>query len=172
MCTNATKTAASLMSAIEPTLKSLLTFTGIINTPQGVAAIAAYDAALAALQNWKSGTASQNVLELIAAFQSVFNALPIPANVAVLVNLILGGVEAAIGVITANSPAPVGVAEDATAEETQAMHQAHVIADTTAKVQALVPTFKRSIFSSPASQYTKAWNAAVSNGGFDPALAV
>jgi hypothetical protein len=132
----------------------------------------AYNAALVALQNWQSGTAAQTVLELIAAFQSVFNVLPIPAELATLVNIILAGVETVIGVLTANSPAPVGVAGDATEEETQAMYQAHVVADTTAKVTALVPTFKRSIWHSPASQYTKAWNDAVIGGKFSTALAV
>jgi len=158
MCQNATKTAATLMAAIEPTLKALLTFTGLINTPQGIAAMNAYNAALVALQNWQSGTAAQTVLELIAAFQSVFNVLPIPAELATLVNIILAGVETVIGVLTANSPAPVGVGGHA---ETQAMHQAFVAADASAKVAVLVPGFQRSIFHSPESQYNKEWNNAV-----------
>ena len=54
MCKNATKTAASLMAAIEPTIKSLLAATGQLNTPNGVAAMNAYDAALAAIQAWQS----------------------------------------------------------------------------------------------------------------------
>ena len=167
MCTNATKTAASLMAAIEPTLKSLLTATGQINTPEGQAAIKAYDAALAAIQAWQSGTTAQNVLELIGDFQTVFNALPMPATVSMFVNIILAGIETVIGVLTANSPAPAppvavpAAAEAATAEETQGMHVAHVIANTTAKVTELVPGFKRSIWHSAAVQYKNAWNEAV-----------
>ncbi|MGA9668391.1 MAG: hypothetical protein WBQ94_04240 [Terracidiphilus sp.] len=173
MCTNAAKTVASLMAAIEPTLKSILTFTNLINTPDGKAAIAAYDAALGAVEGWQSGTTAQNVLQLIGDFQTVFNAIPFPATVSALVNIILAGIETVIGVLTANSPAPapVAAAGDATAEETQAMHQAHVAADTASKVTALVPGFKRNIFRSPASQYKKAWNDAVAQEQL-PALKV
>jgi hypothetical protein len=173
MCQNATKTAATLMAAIEPTIKSLLTLTGQANTPNGIAAINAYDDALVALQNWQSGTAAQNVLELITAFQTVYNSLPIPSEYLVLGNIILAGIETVIGVVTANSPAPVAHA-DATAswEERQAMHQAAVSADTSAKVQALVPGFKRSIWHTPAHQYNEAWNKAVVAGGFPATLQV
>jgi hypothetical protein len=175
MCTNAQKTAASLMAAIEPTLKSLLSFTDLLDTPDGQAAIKAYDAALVALQGWQSGTTAQNVLQLIGDFQTVFNALPLPSTVSTLVNLILAGVETVIGVITANSPALAPAVkpasgERATVEETVAMHQAHVIADTTAKVTALVPGFKRSIWHSPASQYKSHWNDAIAKGNFPDVL--
>jgi hypothetical protein len=176
MCQNATKTAASLMAAIEPTIKSLLTEANLLNTPDGIAAMNAYDAALAALQVWKSGTTAQNVLELIGDFQTVFNTLPIPAQYLTLTNIILAGIETVIGVLTANSPAPP--VDDVTAasatvagpDELQAMHQAAVAADTTAKVQALVPGFKHSIWHSPESQYKKAWNGAVDSGGFPATL--
>ena len=167
MCVNATKTAASLMAAIEPTIKSLLTETNLISTPEGIAAMKAYDAALLALQSWKSGTTAQNVLQLIGDFQTVFNALPLPTTVSVLANIILAGIETVIGVLTANSPAPAApVGASLAAEDAQAFHQAHVAAETSAKVAVLVPGFKRSIFHSPESQYTKAWNGAVASGGF------
>ena len=175
MCQNATKTAANLMAAIEPTLKSLLTYTGLINTPDGIAAIAAYDAALAALQGWTSGTAAQNVLELIGDFQTVFAALPLPATVVTLANIILAGVEAVIAVIAANSPAPApapATVLDATPEEVQAGHQAQVVEDATAKIQKLVPGFKRSIWHSAATQYKNAWNNAVTAGKFPTAILV
>jgi hypothetical protein len=155
------KTAAGVMAAIEPTLKSLLTATGLINTPQGVAAIAAYNAALTALQNWQSGTVAQNVLELLGAFQAVFNTIPMPANVSMFANIILAGIETVIGIVTGNSPAPAAPAGVTAHEETQAMYAAHVAVETATKVQVLVPSFKRSIFHSPESQYKKAWNAAV-----------
>ena len=175
MCQNATKTAASLMLAIEPTIKSLLSLTGQTNTPEGIAAINAYNAALAALQNWVSGTPAQTILELLAAFQSVFNTLPLPTTFTALANIILAGIETVIGVLTANSPAPVVAAPagaDATPEETQAAHVAHSIADTTAKVQVLVPGFKRSIWHSAATQYNNAWNSAVDAGGFPQGIKV
>jgi len=112
MCTNATKTAASLMAAIEPTLKSILTFTNLINTPQGQDAIKAYE-----MRPWRRCRHGR-----------------------------------------------------ASPEESHAMHQAHVIADTTAKVTTLVPGFKRSIWHSPASQYAKAWNEGVTSSGLPDEL--
>jgi hypothetical protein len=138
MCKNATKTAAALMAAIEPTIKSLL------------AAMNAYDAALLAVQNWTPGTTAQNVLQLMNAFTAVFDTLPLPPNVALYVNIITAGITAVIAILTANSPAPVTVGAH---EETQAMHQAAVAADAAAKVQVLV-------FHSPESQYNTAWNNA------------
>lgn len=175
MCTNAVKTAASLMQAIEPTLKSLLMYANVINTPEGQAAIDAYNAALAAVQGWKQGTATQNVLQIIGDFQEVFNALPLQSNVMQLANIILAGVETVIGVITANSPAPaaahmMAAEEQASHEEVQAMHAEAVIAHTTGKVQTLVPGFQRSIWKKPEKQYKDTWNKAVEEGKFPESL--
>jgi hypothetical protein len=171
MCKDARSTAVALMTAVEPTLKSLLSFLGQTNTTAGRAVITAYDAALAALQDWTQGTTAENVLELITDFQNAFNALtqaiPLPPGVSTLVNVILAGIEAVIGVIAANSPAPAAPAgATATPEEATAAHQAAVAHDTEAKVTTLVPTFKRSIWHSAASQYKSTWNKAIDSGGF------
>lgn len=177
MCKNATATAASLMKAIEPTIQSILTLTGQANTQAGLAAIAAYNAALTALENWQSGTDATEVLELIGALQpalnAVFTAVPISPEIQALINVIFAGIETVTGVLTANSPAPAAeVTEGATATEaeSQEIHAIHVAADTAAKVQTLVPGFERSIFHSPESQYKSAWNKAIDAGGF-PATA-
>lgn len=174
MCQKAAATAASLMAAIEPTIVSLLTIENLNNTPNGISAISAYKAALLALQNWKQGTTAQNVLQLIGDFQTVFNTLPIPPGDAALANIILAGVEAVIGVITANSPQPSPAPASATAdaEESYAAYQAQVAVDTEAKVAALVPTFKRSIWHSAAHQYKTTWNDAFTSGGFPHILKV
>jgi hypothetical protein len=169
MCQNANKTVAALMAAIEPTLKSLLTFAGIAGTTEAQAAIAAYDAALTAVQNWQSGTTAQNVLELIGDFQTVFASLPLPPTVEALTNIILAGIETVIGVLTANSPAPAAPQGTVGAEE-QGMHQAAVAADTVQKVHALVPGIKLSRFHAADVQYKKAWNDAVASGGFPETL--
>ena len=116
MCTNAVKTAASLMEAIEPTIKSLLTETGLINTPAAQTALTEYDDALTAIQNWQSGTPAQEALEAIGIFQTAFNALPLPATVETLTNIVLAGIETVIGVLTANSPAPAAPAAPKAAE--------------------------------------------------------
>jgi hypothetical protein len=161
MCKNATKTAAALMDAIEPTIKSLLAATGQLNTPDGIAAMNAYDAALAAVEAWQSGTTAQNVLELINAFTAVFNTLPLPENVKLYVNIIEAGITAVIAILTANSPAPASDDENA-----QAMHQAHVAAEAAVKVNAILPGVKFSVRKSvlpgqsPADQYNKAWDNA------------
>jgi hypothetical protein len=87
--------------------------------------------------------------------------------------VIFAGIEAVIGVITANSPAPAAPAgSTASADDLQALHQADVAVNTQAKVQSLVPGFKRSIWHSPESQYKTAWNNAVDAGGFPYTLKV
>ena len=172
MCRNATKTAASLMAAIKPTIVSLLTISGIANTPNGIAAMKAYDAALVALQSWQPGNPAENVLQLIADFQQVFNVLPIPGQYMTLVNIILAGLQAVIGVIMANSPAPAAPEGMAPHPEAQAMHAVHVAAETSEKVAELVPGFRRSIWHSPESQYSHTWDKAVIAGGFPEELKV
>jgi hypothetical protein len=123
MCKNATATAAALMTAIEPDLKSLLNLLGIGSTPDGQAAITAYDAALAQVKAWVPGTTAQTVVEAINAFTEVFNVLPIPADAKTLVNLVVSGVDAVIAVLTANSPAPTTASE--TPEVSAAAQQIH-----------------------------------------------
>ncbi len=166
MCTNAAKTAANLMAAIEPTIKSLLTLTNLITTPAGIAVIAAYDAALVALQGWKSGTVADEILELLGDFQTAFSALPLPANVITLTNIILGGIEAVIAVITANSPAPASADSTVDAEDVQVTHQVVTATEAMAKIHALIPGIKLDRHSNVVTQYDNAWNSAVSDGGF------
>ena len=173
MCQNASKTAATLMAAIEPTIKSLLTVTNLINTPNGIAAIAAYDAALLAVQGWQSGTSAQDVLQLIADFQTIFNTLPLPANVQTLTNIVLGGIEAVIAVLVANSPAPAAPAgSTAEPEDLQITHQVVTATEAMVKVHALIPGIKLNRHGSTVDQYNKAWNSAVDAGGFAQTLKV
>ena len=134
MCQNAEKTAAELMQEIEPTLVSLLELEGIANTPDGQAAINAYNAALTAVQNWVPGTTSQTVVQLINAFTAVFDTLPIPTEAIGLENLIAAGVVTVITVITANSPTTAATSaseQGASAEEIAKVQEigAHEIAN-------------------------------------------
>jgi hypothetical protein len=168
MCQNAAKTAGGVMAAIEPELKSLLAATGQLNTPNGIAAINAYEAADQVLLAWKSGTNAQNVIQVIGAFTTVFNTLPIPDNYKLYADIISAGIVTVIGIVTGNSPAPAPAAGITAHEDAQAMYQAQVVADTVAKVKVLVPSFRfesTSAFSwfhhSPESQSKSAWNHTV-----------
>ena len=186
MCTNAAKTAGNLMAAEEPTLVSLLTESGLVNTPDGISAVTAYNAAEAALESWKSGTDAQNILELIGAAQSIITVLPIPPLYATLVNLVLGGIAAAVGIITANSPAPAPTAADGAVTPqitaaAQTFHAHAVGANTEATVEALAGV-KVSFWDKAraaagdtnvaAGRYKSEWNKAVDTGGFDQTLKV
>jgi hypothetical protein len=164
MCKQAAQTAGAVLGAVEPELTALLTAEGIATTPAGEAALAAYKSAVTSLDDWQSGTPAQEAIQALDDFQAAFNVLPFPPTVTVFENIIEAAIVTVIGILTANSPAPANdtTAEPtASAEETVAAHQAFVAADTTAKVQALVPTFKRSIFHSPAWQVKNEWNKAV-----------
>jgi hypothetical protein len=178
MCQNAAATAASLLKAEEPSLKALLSYLDQTNTPAGIGVVTAFDAAVTSLQNWKSGTPAQNVLQLIGDFVTGFDALaaslPLPPNVVLLVDVISAGVQAAIGIVTANSPipTPAPASANASSDESVAAYQAQVASETEAKVAALVPNFHRSIWHSAAHQYKNVWNNAVTSGGFPPAMKI
>lgn len=168
MCQNAQKTIINLMAELEPSLIALGNAAGLNNNPDFQTAIKAYNTALTAVENWKSGTPAQDVIQVIQALEAAVQILPIPPQYQVLVNIILAGIATVIGVLSANSPAPIPVPSagaDATPEETQAQHQAEVIHETTVKVQHLVPSFKRSIWHSAATQYKKTWNEKASDLG-------
>jgi hypothetical protein len=162
------------MAAIEPTLKSVLSLLGQADTPEGKAAILAFDAALVAVREWKNGTPAENVIQAMTDFQNAFNAVVEPLGldpkIQLLVNVVLAGVETVIGILLANSPAPQAPAGLKAHSETQAMHQSAVIAHTTLRVKTLVPSFKRSIWHSPESQYKSTWNHAVAEGEFPDTL--
>jgi hypothetical protein len=160
MCQNAVASAGAVLKAEEPTLVALLTALGLNTTPNGIAAVNAFDAAVTAVENWKQGTSAQTALQLIGDFQTVFATIPLPSNVSLLANVILAGVSAAIGILTANSPAPVAPAGTVAAPEPQALHQALVAHDTVVKIHELVPGIKLTRFHSAAHQYNEAWNDA------------
>jgi len=164
MCKNATSTAASLMNTVEPMIINLLTLEGLATTPDGVAAINAFNAAKTALSNWTSGSTATVVVETMNAFTAVFQTLPLPADAKGLESVILAIIESIIGVLTANSPAPAPVTTEivsASTEEIQAAHVNTVVNDTTAKVTTLLPEFKRSIWKSASHQAKDEWNKAV-----------
>lgn len=160
MCKNASSTVAALMAAIEPTLVNLLTVLGIADTTQGQAAITAYNAALQAVEDWKSGTTSQDVIQVINAFTAVLDTLPIPEDAKGFADVISAGIVVVIGILTGNSPA----AADAEAQK-------KVQSDAIAKVQVLVPGYKESLWDKAraalgdhtiaAKEYNGAWDKEV-----------
>lgn len=175
MCTNAEKTIDNLLIAEEPTVKILLTDANLINTPTGTVVINEYSAILTALAGWTPGTPAQEVIEVINDFQAGLDALPIPETFLVLENVIEAGVVTAIGLLTANSPAPQappqgGAGVDAAfAASYQTLHAHAAAADAEAKVTALTG-FKPSVFDKAraalgdthvaAKHYTAVWDKA------------
>lgn len=181
MCQNAQKSAISLMSAIEPTLTELFTQTGIAGTTVAQTVVSEYDAALTAVENWTSGTAAQDAIQVINAFESgvstLTTAIPSLASVGDLVNIILAGIATVIAVLTANSPADTTddnstVETAADPEVATAHYQAEVAIQAEAKVKTLAPKFKRSIFHSITWNYEKAWNDQVAAGDHPASLKV
>jgi len=171
MCQNAKQTAINLLTAIEPTIVALGKQLGLSADPIFTTVITEYNNALTALQSWVPGNVATEVEQALSVLQTAVSSLPIPASIQTLVNIILAGLTAVVGVISANSPAPLPVNPPtptpaaASAEETQGQFAAHVAADTAARVEALVPGFKRSIFHSPQHQYKTVWNDEVKHLG-------
>jgi hypothetical protein len=161
MCKNATATAASLMAAIEPTVVNLLTELNLATTPDGIAAITAFNAAQKALASWVPGTSAQTVIEAINAFTAVFNVLPIPADAKDFEDTISAAIVIVVGILTGNSPPatpPVTMIVTAPTEEIQAAHAHEVMDATTEQAMKIKPSFKRSIWHSAAHQYNNTWN--------------
>src|ERR1700679_4111641 len=111
MCTNAASQAGNLLAAERPTLVSFLAAFG---TPAATVntVLAAYDALTTGVQNYKKGSAPTEIAQLVQDFDAVFNALPVPAEYKALGALIAAGVTAALGLITANAPAPAGTTQE------------------------------------------------------------
>ena len=133
MCKNATSVIGAEMNAIEPELKSFLAVIGQADTPDGLAAVSAYDAAKTAFTNWTPGTSAELAVEALNAFNAVFQTLPVPTEAKALEGIIEAGVAITIGLLTGNST-------------TDAAAHATIAADTHAKVQALVPSYKESLW--------------------------
>jgi hypothetical protein len=158
MCKNASASIAALMAAIEPTLINLLTLLGIASTPEGQAAINAYNVALQAVENWKPGTSAQDVIQVINAFTQVFNTLPIPVEAKSLADIISAGIVVIIGILTGNAT-------------TDSNLQAKAASDAIVKVKVLIPGFKESLWDRAradlgdhtiaAKEYKNAWNKGV-----------
>jgi hypothetical protein len=162
MCKNATSTVAAAMAAIRPTVVSVLTVLNVVNTPDGEAALSAFDAAQAALANWQQGTSAETVIELINAFTETFNAVVaaipvVPPELAGLIDVISAGLVVVISVLTGNSGSA---------------NTLDVMAAAEAKVKALVPGWKESTWDKAraalgdhmvvANEYKKQWNKGVS----------
>ena len=146
MCKNAQQTAYDVLVAVEPELKSILTIAGVVNTPQAVTALAAYDQAVTDLKNWVPGTPSQDVIEVLTDVQLAVSALTpmIPATDALLINAVLAAVVTVIGLVTGNSPAPAPAAlvDGVTPEDMQSDHERTTMAVYTQRAQSLVPFYK------------------------------
>lgn len=191
MCQKAAEQAGNLLSSLEPDIQEILEVTGQANTPPGLAAIAAYNAAVVALQNWQSGTASEDVVEVLnglqASLNAVFAAVPaISAPVQVLVNLLLGAVTTVITLVSANSPAPAPAPADTMPDSPAVVahaetFNAHAVAAAgEAKVTAMTG-YKPSVWEKARAAagdthvaqnaYKKEWAKAWKSGGFDKAPA-
>jgi hypothetical protein len=172
MCKAAQATLADLMSSIEPTLVNLLTILGIASSPNGQAAIAAYNTALMAVENWVPGTSAEDAIQVINAFTAIFNVLPIPDDAKTLADVISAGIVVVISVLTGNSPAaPTPAAQKAVTD------------DAIAKVQVLVPGYKESLWDKAraalgdhtiaAKEYHSAWKkTATTAAAVNPAYSV
>jgi hypothetical protein len=139
MCKAIEKQAGTLLETVEPDFVQLLTVTGLASTPNGQAAITAYNAMVKAVLAWVPGTSAQEAIQVINDFTTIFNTLPLPEDVKTLASLVSAAVVGVIGVLTANSPAPEAAeaANPQEAEAVQAVHAHLVAADTQAKVTAI-----------------------------------
>jgi hypothetical protein len=135
MCTNANKVVENLLAALKIPIDNLL---AVLNVPATTIASvdAAYNAALAALQNFTPGTALETAIQAVEALDSVFNALPVPDLYKGVAAAIAAAIAGILGTLEGLAPAPAGVTAEA--------HLAHATAETAARVQAILPGYKSS----------------------------
>jgi len=147
MCQNAASSIAATLANIEPTLVSVETILGVINTPEGQASIKEFNALQAALANWTQGTSAETIIQLINDFTAGFNTLVatipvVPPEVVLLVDVISAGLVTVIGLLKGNSPAPAPAGGGTVTPSAQKAYAAKVMADTEAQVSLLVPGYK------------------------------
>lgn len=163
MCKNVESQISNLMIAERPTLVAVLTIAGVdAATEENV--LAAYDAAQVAAENWVPGSTTAQVDEALNAALAVIVSLKalIPAPAVALLGVVIGGIEAVIGLINANSAT--------TTADTSA-----AIAHAEAQVVANVPGFKLNVFERAraavgdthvaANHYKHEWNSAIEVAG-------
>jgi hypothetical protein len=160
MCKEAAPTISAVLVDIRPTIVDVETILGVVNTPDGQASMVAYDAIAADFANWVPGTSAQTVIQAIQDFTSGFNAVVaaipvVPPEVAAMIDTISAGLVIVIGLLSGNAT-------------TDSAEQDKIIADTYAKVRAIKPGFKESLWDKGraalgdhmvvANKYKKYWN--------------
>lgn len=169
MCQSALEQVGALATALEPDLVDFETAIGVSGTTSGQAAITAFDTLAADLKNWTPGSSTgQTVEEAVAAFNDVFQTLPIPTEAKGIEGVIEAGVAVILGFVVAHPPTtPAAAPADSNLSpaDTLAAHQAETVAAVTAKVQKLVPGWKLSKFHTAVHQYRSEMNKAVSKAG-------
>jgi hypothetical protein len=168
MCQSGLQQVGELATALEPEIVTFETITGTINTPDGQAAIKAYDALAADLKNWAPGSSTGQVVEeAIVAFTDVFQTLPVPDSAKLIEGVIEAGVITILGFVQAHPAVPPTPPAGSTIAPGDALaaHQAHVVAETTARIQVLVPGFKLSKFHTAKHQLASEMSKAVAAAG-------
>ena len=164
MCEKAAQTAGELMTNLEPEFVQLLTIEGIVDTPDGVAAVNAFNSASKLLAAWTPGTSpSATLIEAIEDVQTVFNGLPLPDVDKSLAGVVSATLVIILGLVKGKAtPAPSAIAaSNGDGSAAQTIHENAIEASVTTQVQTLVPGFKRSIFHTIGGQQKRAWNKAV-----------
>lgn len=105
---NAQATIAELVQTVGGAVSQLETIEGNTALAQKVQADTA--AASSAVLNWKTGTASQDVIAALNLVEDDLSLFPVSGTDAVLIDLAIGTVEEIITQVAGNTPAPVATA--------------------------------------------------------------
>lgn len=183
MCQNAQKTVPEFLEVAETATINLLTQSGTINTAEGQQIVKDFATVEGDITSWTPGSPATDVIQVLNDIAVALPLIPMPPLYEVTVSVALGLITAAIGLFSGNGAVTNETGEvidNPTAEQTQA-HALHVMAETSAKIKAIVPdadfSVKRAAFllpgHSPADQGKKFWNKKVDeNKELPPALKI
>ena len=166
MCSNASHAADEVLGGIITTATSLGIDFNLTSNPSFSEALIALKQAQADVENWKQGTAAQNIIQILqdaSAALSAFNTI-IPPTALVLLQTVLAGIAGVIGTLDGNGTPPAGT--------TAAAHASDVAAHTLEQVKTIAPNFhyKKGFLGmfaeAPVKQYNDYWNQECDVAGY------
>lgn len=179
MCQQSEAQVLNVVKASESTIITLLTEAKIISTAQGQTIETDFEALIADVQNWKSGTPADAAIQVVQDIEAALPLLPIPPPYNILVPVALAGLTTILTLLGANSPAPAIANAGELTAHVQTLHAHSVAAQGEAKVESLTG-YKPSTMDKArammgdsgiaAKKYKQVWNETIETNGLPDTL--
>lgn len=183
MCQDAQKTVPAFLEVAQKATINLLTLSGTINTAEGQQIVKDFATVEGDIASWTPGLPATEAIEVLTDINAALPLIPMPPLYEMTVSIAIGLITAAIGLFSGNGQVTDenGTPVIAPTETQIRAHAIHVMAETSAKINTIVPgahfSVKRAALMlpghSPADQGKRFWNEHVDeNKELPPALKV